>query len=47
VLRVSTGAVIFITGASCYECGIPGESPKFGGSLGVAAGSINSGVIEP
>jgi hypothetical protein len=43
-LGVSAGTVI--TGASCYDCGIPGAA-EIGGSLGVAAGSINSGVIEP
>jgi hypothetical protein len=45
-LGVSTGTVTIFTGASCYDCGIPGEPPKFGGFLGVTAGSISSGVIE-
>ncbi|MCA1948650.1 MAG: DUF2793 domain-containing protein [Armatimonadetes bacterium] len=47
VLGVSTRTVTAITGASSYDCGIAGEAAKFGGSLGVAAGSTNRGVIGP
>jgi hypothetical protein len=47
VLGVSTRTVTEITGAASYDCGIAGEPAKFGGSLGVAAGSSNSGVIGP
>jgi hypothetical protein len=47
VLGVSTRTVNAITGAVSYDCGIAGEPAKFGGSLGVAAGSTNSGVIGP
>jgi hypothetical protein len=47
VLGVSTRTVTAITGATSYDCGIAGETAKFGGSLGVAAGSTNSGVIGP
>ena len=36
-----------ITGATSYDCGITGEAQKFGGSLGIAAGSTNRGVIGP
>lgn len=36
-----------VTGATSYECGIAGEPSKFGGSLGVTAGSSNAGVIGP
>ena len=47
VLGVSTRTVTSVTGAASYDCGIAGEPSKFGGSLGVAAGSTNSGVIGP
>jgi hypothetical protein len=35
------------TGASSYSVGVAGDTSKFGGSLGVALGSTNSGVIGP
>ena len=47
VLAVSTRTVTTITGATSYDCGIAGEPAKFGGSLGVATGSTNVGVIGP
>jgi len=47
VLGVSTRTVTAITGATSYDCGIAGELSKFGGSLGIAAGSTNVGVIGP
>lgn len=47
VIGVSTRTVTAITGASSYDCGIAGEPAKFGGSLGVAPGSSNRGVIGP
>lgn len=47
ILGVSTRTVTTITGATSYDCGISGETGKFGGSLGVAAGSTNVGVIGP
>lgn len=47
VLGVSTRTVTTITGATSYDCGVSGETSKFGGSLGVAAGSTNVGVIGP
>ena len=47
VLAVSTRTVAAVTGATSYDCGIAGEPAKFGGSLGVAAGSTNVGVIGP
>lgn len=47
VLGVSSRTVTAITGATSYDCGIAGEPSKFGGSLGVAAGSTNRGVIGP
>jgi len=47
VLGVSTRTLSAVTGATSYDCGIAGEVSKFGGSLGVARGSSNSGVIGP
>ena len=47
VLGVSTRTVTAITGATSYDCGISGETSKFGGSLGITAGSTNVGVIGP
>lgn len=47
VLGVSSRTVTAITGATSYDCGIVGEASKFGGSLGIAAGSTNRGVIGP
>ncbi|HRW16712.1 MAG: DUF2793 domain-containing protein [Amaricoccus sp.] len=47
VLGVSTRTVTAVTGATSYDCGIAGEPSKFGGSLGIAAGSTNSGIIGP
>jgi len=47
VLAVSTRTVTAITGATSYDCGIAGTPAKFGGTLGVAAGSTNVGVIGP
>lgn len=47
VLGVSSRTVTAITGATSYDCGVAGEAQKFGGSLGIAAGSTNRGVIGP
>lgn len=47
VLGVSTRTATAITGATSYDCGIAGELSKFGGSLGIASGSTNVGVIGP
>ena len=47
VLGVSARTVTAVLGASSYDCGIAGEVSKFGGSLGVAVGSSNIGVIGP
>jgi hypothetical protein len=47
VLGVSSRTDTAITGATSYDCGIAGEAQKFGGSLGIAAGSTNRGVIGP
>ncbi len=47
VLAVSTRTVTAITGATSYDCGVAGTTNKFGGSLGIVAGSTNVGVIGP
>lgn len=47
VLSVGTRTLTTVTGATAYDCGVAGEASKFGGSLGVAAGSTNQGVIGP
>lgn len=56
VIQIPDRAIVFgvtvrvqtaITGATSYNCGIVGDSSKYGGSLGVAAGSNNSGVTGP
>lgn len=47
VLGVSSRTVTAVTGATSFDCGIAGEASKFGGSLGIAAGSTNRGVIGP
>ncbi len=46
-LGVSTRVVTAITGAASFDCGIVGESSKFGGSIGIGAGTTNKGVIGP
>ncbi|ATQ43548.1 DUF2793 domain-containing protein [Caulobacter mirabilis] len=47
VLGVGSRTLAAVTGASAYDCGVAGEAAKFGGSLGVATGSTNMGVIGP
>jgi hypothetical protein len=47
VLAVSVRTVAEVTGAASYDCGLAGETSKFGGSLGAAAGSTNIGVVGP
>lgn len=46
-LAVSVRTTLAITGASSFNCGISGDLSKFGGSLGIALGSTNIGVIGP
>ncbi len=46
-LGVSTRTVTAITGATAYDCGIDGEPAMFGGTLGIAAGAANVGLIGP
>ena len=36
-----------VTGAPSYGVGVSGNATQFGGSLGTAAGSTNSGIIGP
>lgn len=47
VFNVSSRTTTTITGATSYDCGVAGNTSQFGGSLGVAAGSTNKGVIGP
>jgi hypothetical protein len=47
VFCVSVRAVSDITGASSFDCGVSGQENKFGGSLGLAIGSHNLGVVGP
>ena len=47
VFAVSARTVTAITGAPSYGVGVSGNATQFGGSLGSAAGSSNSGIIGP
>ncbi|MDE1985924.1 MAG: DUF2793 domain-containing protein [Alphaproteobacteria bacterium] len=47
VLAVAARTTQQIAGAASYDVGIAGEQSKFGGSLGIAAGSVNIGVVGP
>ncbi len=47
VLGVSTRTLSAVTGAASYDCGVADERTKFGGSLGVARGASNAGVVGP
>lgn len=47
VFGVSTLTTEDVTGVWQYHCGISGQPEKFGGYLGIAAGSNNAGVIGP
>jgi len=46
-LGVSVRVTSAIIGPTSFDCGIAGEASKFGGALGIAAGSVNRGVIGP
>lgn len=46
-LGVTTKVSAAVLGATSFSCGVSGEASKFGGSLGVALGSQNIGVIGP
>lgn len=47
VLAVASRTTQAITGATSYNVGVSGNTGQFGGSLGVALGSSNIGVIGP
>lgn len=47
VFCVSVRTTKAITGATSFDCGIAGETSKFGGSLGISEGASNLGVIGP
>jgi len=47
VLAVASRTTQAVTGASSYPVGIADDPSKFVGSLGVALGSTNIGVIGP
>lgn len=47
VFGVTARTTQAITGAASYDCGTASETSKFGGSLGIGAGSTNAGVIGP
>ncbi|MFV2092650.1 MAG: DUF2793 domain-containing protein [Hyphomicrobiales bacterium] len=47
VFAVSTRTTQGLTGATSYDCGISGDTGKYGGTLGISAGSTNSGVTGP
>jgi hypothetical protein len=45
VLGVSTRVLTAITGAASFDCGVAGETSKFGSALSIAAGSTNVGIV--
>ena len=47
VLAVASRTTQAITGATSYGVGVAGNTSQFGGSLGIALGSNNIGVIGP
>lgn len=47
VLAVASLTTQAITGATSYGVGVAGNNSQFGGSLGIALGSTNIGVIGP
>jgi hypothetical protein len=47
VLAVASRTTLGITGAASYSVGVAGNTSQFGGSLGIALGSTNIGVIGP
>ena len=47
VLAVASRTTLAITGATSYSVGVAGNASQFGGSLGLALGSNNIGVIGP
>lgn len=47
VFGVTTRVTQDIIGPTSFDCGITGESSKYGGSLGISIGSTNSGITGP
>lgn len=47
VLGVASKTIAPITGASSYNVGDSGDGSRYGGTLGIAAGSNNIGVVGP
>lgn len=47
VLGVASRTTQAVTGAASYSVGVAANTSQFGGTLGVAAGSSNVGVIGP
>jgi hypothetical protein len=47
VLGVASKTTVAITGASSYNVGDGTDGSRFGGTLGIAAGSSNIGVVGP
>jgi hypothetical protein len=47
VLGVASKTTVAITGASSYNVGDLGDGSRYGGSLGIALGSSNIGVVGP
>jgi hypothetical protein len=47
VLGVAAKTTVAITGASSYNVGDAGDGARYGGSLGIALGSNNIGVVGP
>lgn len=47
VLGVLSKVTTAVTGAASFDVGDGTTAAKFGGSLGIAAGAVNSGVVGP
>lgn len=47
VHAVSVRVTSAVTGATSYDCGIAGETGKYGGTLGIAEASTNIGATGP
>lgn len=47
VFAISVRTTLAVSGASSYDCGIVGETSKYGGTLSISLGTTNSGVTGP
>lgn len=47
VLGVTAKVLAAVTGAASFDCGLSAGASQFGGSLGIALGSQNVGVVGP